>query len=111
MKRILSFKHWQLFILIFITGAWVSPSPLNEIVHSVSIVTFSIWIYSIGVYGQERIQQLGLPAMNVKLFKANAIIVPVLLFVVFFFEASQTEDAQTKGNLQTIIFTTIDLYV
>jgi hypothetical protein len=111
MKRILSFKHWQLFILIFIAGAWVSPSPLKEIVHSISIVSFSIWIYSIGVYGHDRIQQLGLPAMNLKLFKVNALLVPVLLFVALFFVAKQTEDTNATSNLLTIIFTPITLYL
>ena len=81
MKKILSAKDWQLFILIVICGAWVSPSPLREFIDSVAVVTFSLWIYAIGVYGQYRITELGLKMMNVKLFKVNVIFVVAFWFI------------------------------
>lgn len=74
MKQLLSFKAWQLFILIFICGAWVSPSPIKEIINGIAVVTFTLWIYAISVFGQYRIAELGLKLMNVKFFKANVII-------------------------------------
>ena len=104
MKRILTFKHWQLFLLIVITGAWTSPSPLKEIINSISLITFTIWIYSIGVYGQERVATLGLPPLNLKLFKTNILLLPILLIIVFILAPEQTaDDTQTEFNLQTIL--------
>ena len=92
MRRLLTFKHWHLFLLIFICGVWTSPSPLKEIINSLAIVTFSLWIYAIGVYGQERIAELGLQSMNVKLFKVNVIIVVTFLMVglIFFSDIKST---------------------
>jgi len=112
MKRILTFKHWQLFLLIIITGAWTSPSPLKEIINSISLLTFTIWIYAIGVYGQERVATLGLPALNLKLFKTNILVLPILLIIVFILAPEQTADGtQTEFNLQTILLIPIVLYL
>ncbi len=112
MKRILTFKHWQLFLLIIITGAWTSPSPLKEIINSISLLTFTIWIYAIGVYGQERVATLGLPALNLKLFKTNILLLPILLIIVFILAPEQTADGtQTEFNLQTILLIPIVLYL
>ncbi len=112
MKRILTFKHWQLFLLIVITGAWTSPSLLKEIINSISILTFTIWIYAIGVYGQERVAILGLPTLNSKLFKTNILLIPILFIIVFMLAPEHTEDGtQTEYNLQTILFIPIVLYL
>src|SRR5579863_8477587 len=89
MKKLLSAKDWLLFILIFICGAWVSPSPLREIINSVGVMTFSLWIYAIGVYGQYRITELGLKMMNIKLFKANVIFVVAFWFIALIYFATQ----------------------
>jgi len=85
MKRLLSLKHWHLFFLIFICGAWISPSPLKEIINSIAVITFSFWIYAIGVYGQKRITELGLNSMNLTLFKINLLFVGIFFLVVLFF--------------------------
>ncbi len=49
--------------------------------------------------------------MNLKLFKVNALLVPVLLFIALFFAARQTKDTNATSNLLTIIFTPIALYL
>jgi len=85
MRKFLTLKHWHLFLLIFICGAWISPSPLKEIINTIAVVTFTLWIYAIGVYGQEKIAQLGLRPMNVKLFKINVLIVGVFFLIGLFF--------------------------
>jgi hypothetical protein len=90
MRKFLTLKHWHLFLLIVICGAWTSPSPLKEIINSIAVLTFSLWIYAIGVYGQEKIAQLGLSPMNVKLFKINAFIMG-LFFIIGLFFFSETE--------------------
>jgi nitrate reductase gamma subunit len=114
MKKLLSFKHWQLFLLIFICGAWTSPSPLNEIINSVAVVTFTLWVYAIGVYGQEQIAELGLKPMNLKLFKTNLLIVGVFFLVGLAFSAIQGEVNQTTTDtfeLKDIIYTVGGLYL
>ncbi len=78
MKRILTFKHWQLFLLTVLPGMWTSPSPIMEIINSFAIVVFSIWIYAVGFHGQERAAALGLPTLSLRLFKVNTALLPVL---------------------------------
>jgi len=98
MRRLLTFKHWHLFLLIFICGAWTSPGPLKEIINSIAVLTFSFWVYTIGVLGQERIAELGLQSMNVRLFKINVIIVAaVFMAVLIFFSDFQSTSA---GNFE-----------
>ena len=112
MKKVLKFKHWQLFILIVLTGAWTSPSPLKEIINSIAIITFLIWIYSIGIYGQEKLESLKIPTLNTKLFKINIILFPILLIITFLLPTEQTtENTQVEFNTQTILLTPISLYM
>jgi hypothetical protein len=102
MKKLLFYKHWQLFLLIFICGAWISPSPVQEIINGVSVVTFTLWIYAIGVYGQERIAELGLKSMNLKLFKVNVIIVGTFFLVGLVYSAIKGEVNQaTTSTLES----------
>mgnify|MGYP000007594180 FL=1 len=112
MKKILEFKHWHLFILIVLTGAWTSPSPLKEIINSVALVTFLIWIYAIGIYGQEKLEYLKLPTLNSKFFKINIILFPILLILSFLLSPEQTaENTQAEFNAQTIVLIPISLYM
>jgi hypothetical protein len=116
MKKLLYFKSWQLFILIFICGAWVSPSPLKEFINSVGVVTFALWIYAIGVYGQYRIAELGLKMMNVKLFKANVIFVAAFWLIVLIYYTTHAPINEVKKPTDTfqpiyIIFRVAFLYL
>lgn len=98
MRKLLYFKHWQLFLLIFICGAWTSPSPLKEIINSVAVITGLLWIYAIGTYGQERIIQLGLEPMNLKLFKTNIIIVSLFYVLGLLFSATKEDVIQQASE-------------
>ena len=112
MKKILKFKHWQLFILIVLTAGWTSPSPLQEIIRFVGLITFLIWTYAIGIYGQEKLESLKLPTLNTKLFKINIILFPILLIVSFLLSPEQTaENTQAEFNAQTILLIPISLYM
>ena len=112
MKKILKFKHWNLFILIVLTGAWTSPSPLKEIINSISILTFMIWIYAIGIYGQEKLELLNLPTLKTELFKINIVLFPILLIISFLILPEQTaENTQSEFNIRTIIIIPITLYM
>ncbi len=112
MKKVLKFKHWQLFILIVLTGAWTSPSPLKEIINSIAVITFLIWIYAIGIYGQEKLESLKIPTLNTKLFKINIILFPILLIITFLLPPEQTtENTQAEFNTQTILLIPITLYM
>jgi hypothetical protein len=112
MKWLLHLKHWQLFLLIVICGAWVSPSPLREIVNSVSVITLFSWIYSIGVYGQDRIAEMGLKIMNLKLFKTNMVIVGISCVVVLVHSAITKEPSETSSafGFTDIIFSVVAFY-
>ncbi len=116
MKKLLSFKHWQLFLLIVICGAWTSPSPLKEIINSISVVVFILWIHAVGVYGQDRIAELGLQPMNVKLFKTNVIIIGTLSLAGLIYSATQGQTNETNSvtnifELKDILFVIAVLYL
>lgn len=103
MERILKFKHWHLFILIFICGSWVSPSPSQEIINSIALVTFFIWAYYIGVFGQKRINEQGFKKGNLNFFKINLLLVGIY-FIISIFVIK--EDMQNNYNAD---FSIIDL--
>ncbi len=99
--------------MIFICGAWTSPSPLKEIINFVAVVTFTLWIYAIGVYGQARINELGLKPMNIKLFKVNVAIVGAFYLIVLVLSAIIGEVSQTTTGafeLKDALYTIGGLY-
>ena len=71
MKFLLSFKDWQLFLLIAITLAWISPSPLQEIMKAIGGLTFLGWLYAIILFGQKELTRIGIKKVNLTLFKIN----------------------------------------
>ena len=104
MKSILTFKPWLLFLLMVIPGAWSSPSPLNEIIHLIGIATWTVWIYSIGFWGQEVVAKLGLPALNMRLFTINCMLIPFSFVIFIFFVFNQTADNTPSGIIiQSIV--------
>lgn len=111
MKRILTFKHWQLFLLIVIPRFLTLPSPLGEIIHLISLVTFTIWIYSIGVYGQERVAILGLPNLDIKKFKTNIILITILLIIIYILPQDQNAyDTESESSLHLKLLIPVLLY-
>src|SRR5258706_4213749 len=91
MKRILNVKHWQLFLLVVIPGAWTSPSPLKEIINSIAVITFLIWIYSIGKSGHDKLKDRGIGPLNFGLFKINILLIPILIVLIYLLDTG-TED-------------------
>lgn len=81
MRAILTIKHWQLFTLIIIPALLFSGTSLGEIVSVICGLLFLLWIYSIGYFGQKQIRSLGLRPMNLKLFQANVLLLPILMFL------------------------------
>ena len=71
MRKILFLKHWQLFLLFVLPMISGMPELLEEIMSTIGMLAFVIWIYSIGFYGQEKIAALRLKPMNLKLFQFN----------------------------------------
>jgi hypothetical protein len=112
MKRLLFFKHWQLFLLIVICGAWTSSSPWEEIVNGVFVVTFTLWIYAIGIYGQDRIAEMGLKPMKSSLFKINVGCCCVLSIAAPIYSSIQDEARMVSNSFeaQDIIYTIAMLY-
>lgn len=81
MKKILSFKHWQLFILIIVCGAWISPSPFQEIINGIAFLTFMVWVYSISSFGKENIVFFDKTGMNFSLFKINVLVIVAAVII------------------------------
>lgn len=78
MKKILSFQHWQIFLLISIR-VWTPPSPFQLITSVIAAATVLIWLYSVVIYGAEKAEQRGVVySPNLKFFKLNLIILVVL---------------------------------
>jgi hypothetical protein len=102
MRKFLTVKPWILFVLIVLCAAWRSPSPLKEIINSISILTALLWSYAIGVYGEERIETLGLKPMNLKLFKFNVFFVIIYFFIVVFFFSNSQSEATNNIELKKI---------
>jgi hypothetical protein len=51
---------------------------LKEIINSIAMLTFTIWIYSIGINGQAIVSEMKLKNLNIKLFKTNIYLIPFL---------------------------------
>lgn len=106
MRRILSLKHWQLFLL-FLTGFWVSPGPLKEIINSIAIITFLVWIYSIVIFGKEKATTSGVSyPLNITFFKLNILLIILFYPIVLFDPISGPEI-----NLLTVIFALSGCYI
>jgi len=110
MKKILHAKHWQLFILIFVCGAWVSPEPLQTIVNSIGAVTFSWWIFAIGFFGQQKIISYGLKPMNLALFRINFFFIVLAVIAGFLFPSLMAEENSETLKLADIPFIVFGLY-
>lgn len=80
-RKFLTLKHWQLFLLIVICGAWVSPSPLREIINGIAVITSWCWIFAIGKYGDLRIKESGIKPLNVKFFTFNLVIMAIFFSI------------------------------
>jgi hypothetical protein len=111
MKKILHFKHWQLFILIIVCGAWVSPEPLQTIINGMAAATFFWWMYAIGIYGNEKISSYGLEPMNLKLFKINLFFIGGTVLVGLIFPSFMAEEHSETIKLADIPFIVFGLYL
>lgn len=111
MKRVLSLKHWHLFLLIVVTGAWTSPSPLKEVINSISFISFSIWIYAIGVFGNQRVSGMGIQAFPLNFFRVNTFLVPVLCVILLVLAPKQANGVVEKVDLQLAVFMVSGFYL
>ena len=110
MKKILHAKHWQLFILIFVCGAWVSPEPWQTMVNGIAFATLFWWMYAIAVYGQQKIIACGLKPMNLNLFKINFFFIVIAVIAGFLFPALLAEESSETMSLSDIPFIAFGLY-
>ncbi len=107
MKKILSFKHWQLFLLIVICGAFVAPTPVGEIINAIAMVTFSTWLYSVGYYGELKLRNWGISNKNLSLFRFNIILVAALCLVSLLLPkdfVASTNDDFSVGTVLLVLF-------
>jgi hypothetical protein len=81
MRTILTIKHWQLVAVIILPAILFSDTSLREIAGAICGLLFLLWIYSIGYLGQKQIRSIGLRPMNLKLFQANVLLLPILILL------------------------------
>ena len=110
MRGFILLKHWQLFLLIVITGAWSPPSPMKEVFNSVSIISFSIWINSIVIFGHKKIKQLGLSVFDLKLFKINILFGPIFLIICMVTLSNKVIEPELKFDLLSAFLILLCLY-
>lgn len=72
MKKILELKAWPLF-LVSIAGYAILPSPFEEITGLLSLGVLTLWEYSIGYLGEQRLRLIGLPRKNLLLYQINTV--------------------------------------
>lgn len=111
MKKILHARHWQLFILIIVCGAWVSPEPLQTIVNGIAAATFFWWIFAIGFYGQQKLISYGLKPMKIKLFKINFFFIVMAVVAGFLFPSLLAEENSETLKPADIPLIAIGLYI
>jgi hypothetical protein len=81
MKVLLSLKHWQLLLLLVVCCVWTQPVAVRIVTNSLGLLLFMSWFYAIGIYGQKKIAQLGLPVNNTLLFRVNVLVVLLVTIV------------------------------
>ena len=97
MSWLLKLRHWQLFLMIILPAAWVSSSPLKEIINSLGLMILFLWLYAISYYGQGVRSALGLPIMRVSFFQFNFIY--CLLYCLFqLYFSNKFEGLATLGT-------------
>jgi len=83
MKLFVKIKHWQFFLLPFLLQYALTDSRLSFlIVATIFLTVFSIWICSIGIFGQKKLLALGLKNSNTIYLKTACILMPVLWLIV-----------------------------
>jgi hypothetical protein len=110
MREFLTLKHWQLFLLIVICGAWVSPSPLREIINGISFITCFCWIFAIGKYGDLRIKELGIKPLNVRLFTFNLVLIAIFFAILLIQSVSPFIPVSDTFTIWQIPFDLLLLY-
>jgi hypothetical protein len=85
LKRVLHLKHWQLFLLIVVPLVLDFSWPIVDVVVDYcSFICFAMWMYAIGVYGQEKIAAAGMASRKTLLFRINLIILPLVIFLCYY---------------------------
>ena len=59
----------MLFIIVM-AGLWIMPLPWNEFVEVLAWLTFLLWNFSVVIYGEEKMRDLGLKPVGTKFFRA-----------------------------------------
>ncbi len=103
-------KHWQLFLLIVLPLAWVSPSPLQEMINSIGIITFGLWIYGIGIYGHSNLKEEQAEQMNLSLFKLNSKM-SILTLLLIYIITQIHPDFDSSFSIYNLIMIPISLYL
>jgi hypothetical protein len=112
MRKILFLKAWQLFVIVLVTYLPL-PSPIGEIVGLSAAVTITLWQYSVGYYGEQKLRLMGIAPKNLLLFQVNCIyiIAVVILSVVALVFLQSDSQSVTQFESWMIILIVLFLYL
>lgn len=92
--------------------SFTSMGWVGTIVNLAGCLFSILWFYAIGVYGQEKIEKMGLPSGNVMLFTINLILIPVLVIILNLL--TQDEPGVSRSitlDFETLIIIPIAFYL
>ena len=101
-KKIISLKHWQLFILIIMPLAWTADSSYDNFINLIGIIIFSLWIYGIGLLGFKNIFEYDIVNLDIKKFKKNSVAAIIMLIILFLLHIME-QFGYTDNDTQIII--------
>lgn len=82
MKEIIKINRWG-FLILFGLGL-IPISPIKEIFASTFLLAFILWLHSITLLGQSKLEKKGQVTIDIKRFKIVALALPLFLLAQFF---------------------------
>lgn len=105
MKFLLEVKAWVIFIIVVLPALLTVPAPIQGMLNVISISGLLLWLFSIGYYGNKKLNEIGLlHEKNMSLFTICILVFLGLAVFNFLFWKNAGD-----GNVVEIIFGLIAL--
>ncbi|MBS1743751.1 MAG: hypothetical protein JST81_12020 [Bacteroidetes bacterium] len=110
MKGLLLLKHWHLFVLIVILGAFAAPGYVPVVPRLIALLAFIGWLSAIAIYGNKKINDYGLQPLNEKLFRFNSFVVLSTIITMLFFLLPGKPEAFTFADMLLVVWAAYFIY-
>jgi hypothetical protein len=77
MKAFLKLKNWHLFLLFIIPSYFVKNSLTMILIPTPMLALYSLWIYSIGIFGHKKRIEFDFKSEKTIYFKISCVIMPI----------------------------------